>query len=72
MKIIAGEIVAYLSVYPNEMEAMHVAWEIKLIPSSNGTKLLIHLEQTLCIVYFIDDFSHNANLLPAMLIYYCM
>lgn len=56
MKIITGgETVAYLSVYPNEMENMYVAWEIKLIPSSNGTKLLTHQQWTLYLAYFIDD-----------------
>lgn len=55
MKIITGEIIVYSSIYPNEMENMHVVWEIKLIFSSNGTKLLIHQQQTLYIAYFIDD-----------------
>lgn len=56
MKIITtGETVAYLSVYPNEMGNMYVAWEIKLIPSSNGAKLLIHQQCTLYLAYFIDD-----------------
>lgn len=47
MKIITSETIAYLSFYSDEMENTHVAREIKLIPSSNPTKLLIHLQQTL-------------------------
>lgn len=47
MKIITGETIAYLSVYSNDMENLIVARGIKLIPSSNPTKLLIHHQQTL-------------------------